>query len=127
MCGERDITFVDHTDTTDIERHLNESKIHLSKSRTIEFAKNICEFLLQQDWYTAYDSGNTSLVSGKSSTAPGVSNSLPEHNHEVSQSDSFRNSSHKSVRGDQILKNHMKFQEILIEELSLNPVKLWKI
>ena len=26
MCGERDITFVDHTDTIDIERHLNESK-----------------------------------------------------------------------------------------------------
>ena len=49
MCGERDITFVDHTDTTDIERHLSESKIHLSKSRTIEFAKNICEFLMQQD------------------------------------------------------------------------------
>ena len=49
MCGERDITFVDHTDTTDIEKHLNESKIHLNKSRTIEFAKNICGFLLQQD------------------------------------------------------------------------------
>ena len=49
MCGERDITFVDHTDTIDIERHLNESKVHLNKSGTIEFAKIFCEFLLQQD------------------------------------------------------------------------------
>ena len=38
MCGEREITFVDHTDT--IERHLNESTVHLNKSGTIEFAKN---------------------------------------------------------------------------------------
>ena len=49
MCGKCDIAFVDHTDTIDIERHLNENKVHLDKSRTIEFAKNVCEFLLQQD------------------------------------------------------------------------------
>ena len=36
MCGERDITFVDHTDTIDIERHLNESKVHLNKSGATE-------------------------------------------------------------------------------------------
>ena len=47
MCSERDITFVDHTDTTDIERHLNESKVRLNKSRTIEFAKNVCKCLPQ--------------------------------------------------------------------------------
>ena len=49
MCGERDTTFNDHTDTIDIERHLNESNVHLNKSGTIEFAKNVFEFLLQQD------------------------------------------------------------------------------
>ena len=49
MCGERDTTFNDHTDTIDTERHLNESKVHLNKSGTIEFAKNVFEFLLQQD------------------------------------------------------------------------------
>ena len=47
MCGERDITFIDHTGTTDTERHLNESKNHLNKSGTIGFAKNVFEFLLQ--------------------------------------------------------------------------------
>ena len=45
MCGERDITIIDHTDTIDIKRHLNESKVHLNKSRVIEFAKNVCGFL----------------------------------------------------------------------------------
>ena len=40
---ERDITFLDYTDTIDTERHLNESKVHLNKSRTIEFAKNVFE------------------------------------------------------------------------------------
>ena len=49
MCGEQDITFVHHTDTIDIERHLNKSKVYLNNSGIIEFAKNACEFLLQQD------------------------------------------------------------------------------
>ena len=61
MCGESDITFVDHTDTIDIERHLNESKVHLNKSGTIEFAKNVYEFLLQQDRYSADNRGNIAL------------------------------------------------------------------
>ena len=49
MYGERDITFTDHTGTSDIESHLNESKAHLNKSGTMEFAKNVCKFLLQKD------------------------------------------------------------------------------
>ena len=48
-CGERDITFIDHTDTIDTERYLNESKVRLNKSGTIEFAKSVFEILLQQD------------------------------------------------------------------------------
>ena len=40
---------IDRIDTIDIERHLKESKDHLNKSGVIEFAKNACEFLLQQD------------------------------------------------------------------------------
>ena len=104
MCGERNIAFIDHTDNIDIERYLHESKVYLSKSGTIEFAKNVCEFLLQQYWYSADNSGNTAIGSEKSSTVSGVSNSMPEHNHGVSQWDSFRNSGHKSVRGYQIFK-----------------------
>ena len=46
MCGERDITFVDYTDTIDIERYLNESKVYLNKFGAIEFTNNIYEFLL---------------------------------------------------------------------------------
>ena len=38
MSGKRDIIFVDHTDTIDIERYLNESKFHLNKSGPTEFA-----------------------------------------------------------------------------------------
>ena len=49
MCSERDITFIDHTETIEIERHLNKSKVHLNKSGIIEFAKNACEFLLRLD------------------------------------------------------------------------------
>ena len=52
----------------------------------------------------ADNSGNTALGSEKSLAVSGVSNSIPEHSHEVSQPDSFRNSGNKSVRGDQILK-----------------------
>ena len=49
ICSERDITFIDHTDTIDTERYLNENKVHLSKSGTIEFVKSVFEILLQQD------------------------------------------------------------------------------
>ena len=92
---------IDRIDTIDIERHLKESKDHLNKSGVIEFAKNACEFLLQQDWYSADNNGNTGLGSKKSSTISGVSDSIPEHSHEISQSDSF----HKSVQGDQIFRD----------------------
>ena len=84
MCGERDITFIDLTDTTDIERHLNESKVYLNKSGTIELPKNFCELLLQHDWYNADNSDNIALGSEKISTVSGVSNSILEHSHEVS-------------------------------------------
>ena len=49
MCGERDITFIDHTDTISTEIYFNESKVYLNKSGTIEFAKNVSELSLQQD------------------------------------------------------------------------------
>ena len=90
MCGERDITFIDHTNTVDIERHLNESKVHLNEPETIEFAKNVCKFLLQKDSYCADNSGNIALGSEKSLTVSGVSKSISEHNirHKVSQPDS---------------------------------------
>ena len=53
---------------------------------------------------SADNSGITALGSEKSSTVSAVSNSIPEHSHEVSQSDSFRNSGHKSVLEDHIFK-----------------------
>ena len=34
MCGKHHVTFLDHLDTIDTERHLNESKVHLNKSGT---------------------------------------------------------------------------------------------
>ena len=74
--------------------------------RDKEFAKNVYEFLLQQDWYSADNSGNIALENKKSSTVLGVSFSVPEHNiyREVSQSGSFCNIGHKYVREDQIFK-----------------------
>ena len=65
MCDKKYITFFDHTDRIDYEKHLNESKVHLDKSGTIEFAKNFCEFLMQQDWYSADNCGNIALGNEK--------------------------------------------------------------
>ena len=62
---------------------------------------------MQQDWHSANNSDNNiALGSEKSSTVLGVSNSMPEHNihPEVSQSDSFSNSNHRSVWEDPIFK-----------------------
>ena len=41
ICGGRDIIFIDCTVTIDIERRLYESKIHLNKPGTREFATNV--------------------------------------------------------------------------------------
>ena len=101
------------------------AKVHLNKSGTIEFAKNIYEFLLQQDWYSADNSGNVALGYEKSSAVLRVSNSIPEHNidHEVSQSDSFRNYGHKSVREDQIFKEPHEIPSNLIRGALPEPCK----
>ena len=48
MHDEHDITFIDHTDTIDIERHLSKTKIHSNKlPKKIEFSKKASEFLLR--------------------------------------------------------------------------------
>ena len=89
MYGELDITFFDHTGTIDIER--KEKQGSFKQTRYNEFAKNVCEFLLQQDWYSADNSGNITWGSKKISTVLEVSNSTSEHkiHHKISQSDSF--------------------------------------
>ena len=63
------------------------------------------------------------LSSEKSSNVLGVSNLIPELSHEVSQSDSFRNSGHKSVRGDQILKEPKEIPSNLIRGALSEPHK----
>ena len=125
MCGKRDITFIDHTDIIDIERYLNKSKVHLNKSGTTEFAKNVCEVFLQQDWYTADNSRDITLGSGKSLPVLGISNSIPEHDihYEVIQSDSFRNSDHATVQEDQIFKQPHEIPSNLNRGALLKPLK----
>ena len=53
----------------------------------------------------------------------GVSTSIPGHSHEASQSDSFRNSGYKSVRGDQFFKEPHKIPSNLNREALPEPHK----
>ena len=64
------------TEAIDIERHLNENKLHLKNSGAIKFAKTVCEFLLQREWYSASNSGKTSLGNEKGSLKFWVKHSL---------------------------------------------------
>ena len=48
---------------------------------------------------------------------------MPEHSHEVSQPDSFRNSGNKSVRGNQILKEPNEIPSNLNREALPEPHK----
>ena len=45
MCQQRNIKVISHTNTIDPAKHLNESKLHLNKYGTIEFAKNFKNFI----------------------------------------------------------------------------------
>ena len=46
MCGEHDITFIDHNDKTDFVRGSYDGKIDLNKPGTKRLAKNVRELLL---------------------------------------------------------------------------------
>ena len=127
MCSERDLTFVYHTDSNDYEKHLNGSKVHLNKSETTEFAKNVWEFLFQQDWYSADNSGNIALGSEESSTVLELTQYLSIRIITNYVDQIFFITLVINLYGKiQFLKNHEKFHQILIEELSLIRVKLWK-
>ena len=84
MYGELNITFFDHTDAIDIER--KEKQGSFKQTRYNEIAKNVCEFLLQQDWYSADNSGNITWGSKKILAVLEVSNSTSEHkiHHKIS-------------------------------------------
>ena len=45
MCAERNIPYIDHTDSTQPEIHLTGSKLHFNRYRNIAFANSISKFL----------------------------------------------------------------------------------
>ena len=49
MCKERNISYIDHSETISRDRHLNESNLHLNKYGTLEFAKRFSEYLCESD------------------------------------------------------------------------------
>ena len=49
MCEQRNIKIINHSDTIDRSRHLNESHLHLNRYGTVEFAKNLKNFLCKLD------------------------------------------------------------------------------
>ena len=71
------------------------------------------------------NSGNIALVSEKRSAVLGISNSIPEHkiHHEVDHSDSSRNSDHKFVQKDSMLKETHDILSNLNREVLPDPCK----
>ena len=47
MCKERNIPYIDHTDTISPERYLIESNLHLNRCGILAFAKNFSKYLLE--------------------------------------------------------------------------------
>ena len=45
MCAERNIPYIDHTNSIQPENHLNKSKLHFNRYGTIAFANSISKFL----------------------------------------------------------------------------------
>ena len=57
MCAERNIPYIDHTNSIQPENHLNESKLHFNRYGTIAFANSISKFLSKYYWWCR-DSSN---------------------------------------------------------------------
>ena len=49
MCNQREIKVVNHTDTIDPAKNLNESQLHLNRYGNIKFGKNFEKFLCELD------------------------------------------------------------------------------
>ena len=49
MCQQRNIKIINHTDTIDPSKHLNESLFHLNRYGAIEFTNNFKKFLCNLD------------------------------------------------------------------------------
>ena len=47
MCTERNIPYIDHTNSIQPENHLNESKLHFNRYGTIAFANSVSKFLCE--------------------------------------------------------------------------------
>ena len=47
MCAERNIPYIVHTNSIQLENHLNKSKLHFNRYGTIAFANSISKFLSQ--------------------------------------------------------------------------------
>ena len=47
MCNQREIKIVNHTDTIDPAKNLNESQLHLNRYGNIIFGKNFEKFLCE--------------------------------------------------------------------------------
>ena len=47
MCIERNIPYIDHTNSIQPQNHLNESKLHFNRYGTIAFANGISKFLCE--------------------------------------------------------------------------------
>ena len=50
MCQQRNIKIINHTDTIDPSKHLNESLFRLNRYGAIEFANNFKKILCNLDW-----------------------------------------------------------------------------
>ena len=56
ICQQWNIKIINHTDTIDLSKHLNESLFHLNRYGAIEFANNFQKNLCNLDWH---DIGNS--------------------------------------------------------------------
>ena len=56
MCKERNISYLDHIETISLDRHLNESNLHLNRYGTLEFAKKFSKYLCESDRWSFDDS-----------------------------------------------------------------------
>ena len=78
MCAERNIPYIDHTNSIQPENHLNESKLHFNRYGTIAFANSISKFLYEYYWW-CHDSSNFDHLFQENFDKESKSFSQPSH------------------------------------------------
>ena len=117
MCQQQNNKIINHTDTIDPWKHLNESLFHLNRCGAAEFANNFKKFLCNLDWR---DIGNSEGLDHYGANIPDSVRDTFHCDHKEVLS---KNVDEVSILCSEFYYNDSNIKDVLVD---INPVQVLK-